>query len=203
MAGRRMDPYSTLGVPRDVDEKTLKSAYRKLAHQHHPDRNDDDPRAEERFKEISAAYALLSDPKRRSAYDEFGEIALDPNFDADRARQTRGPFGAGGAQGFDFGGDGAADLGSLFGEFFAGGGAPGRSTRRPRAGARGEDREITVSLDLEEAARGCERSISVQRHIATGAMQRESLRVQIPAGVKEGARIRLAGKGDAGRGGGR
>ena len=99
MVDRAKDPYSILGVPRDADARTIKRAYRRLAQEHHPDRNRDDAVAEERFKAISGAYAVLSDSERRRGYDEFGEIALDPNFNAAGARQARhNPFGGGGSR---------------------------------------------------------------------------------------------------------
>jgi DnaJ-class molecular chaperone len=199
MAAGRKDPYATLGVPRTSDEGAIKKAYRALAQRYHPDRNQDDEDAEERFKEISAAYSVLSDAKRRKAYDEYGDIALDPNFDPSSFRQQRGgsPFGG---QGFDSshnraGGQGGG-FGNIFDEFFgndSGGFARGRGPRR----AKGSDLETSVRLQLLEASKGCERSISIKR---SGTP--EVLRVQIPPGTKGGARIRLAGKGNPGTAGG-
>ncbi len=212
MAKRQQDPYAVLGVARDADEQTIKRAYRELAQKHHPDRNSDDPEAEDRFKEVSAAYTLLSDPKRRKAFDEFGDVARDPNFDPEKFRRSHDPFGgrfrgargAGGAAGQTFSsGAGFEDLGGIFGDLFGGQGArgmggPGRSARRDM---RGKDREAAIDLCLEDAARGCEQSLTIHRGTAGGVPARETLRVQVPAGVKDGAKIRLKGKGDEGRGG--
>lgn len=198
MAAAQTDPYSILGVARDADAKTIKRAYHRLAHEHHPDRNQDDARAEERFKSISSAYAVLSDAKRRKNYDEFGDIALNPNFDANAARQARSnPFGAGsfGRQGG--GGDAAGGFGSLFEEFFSNssGGFSRHQTPRP---SKGRDREVAFQLDLQEASDGVERPINLTR---AGAAS-ETLRVRIPKGTRDDARIRLAGKGDPGTNGG-
>ena len=119
-----MNPYDVLGVSRDATDAAIKKAYRRLAQQSHPDQNPDDPGAEERFKEIGQAYAVLSDARRRAAYDEFGEIALDPNFDADRARAaSTGGFGGFSFDAGDPRGGGFADLGN--------GGGQGHRYRRP------------------------------------------------------------------------
>ena len=103
------DLYKELGVSRDADASAIKKAYRKLAQQYHPDRNADNAQAEDRFKRISAAYTVLSDEKRRRDYDEFGEIAIDPNFDADKARRAAPGFGGSFGQGFG-GGFGNSDF---------------------------------------------------------------------------------------------
>jgi DnaJ-class molecular chaperone len=208
MATRRKDPYATLGVARDADADTIKKAYRKLAQQFHPDVNKDDTGAEDRFKQVSAAYSVLSDPKRRRSYDEFGEIALDPNFDADKARQASQGFGGGfGRGGFGGGGGGGefrtqdlGGLGSIFEEFFGGAAARG-GPRAPRQ-QRGGDLEASLELDVTEAALGCEKRITVSRPGEDNLPTQESLTVKIPPGVPPGGRIRLAGKGRPGLGGG-
>ncbi|MDP6978798.1 MAG: J domain-containing protein [Myxococcota bacterium] len=201
MPAQSLDPYAALGVSRDADERAIKRAYRELAQRHHPDRNPDDPVAEERFKEVSAAYAVLSDPERRKNYDEFGAIALDPNFDAARARAAgSNPFGGGhGFAGRGFAGGGASGgFSSLFDEFFrdSGGGFSRRDAPRP---AKGRDREITLELELEEASEGCERRVSTA---GNSAVSSSTLRVRIPPGTADKARIRLAGKGGPGQHGG-
>lgn len=196
MAGAGKDPYSILGVRRDADATSIKRAYRKLAQEHHPDRNQDDKVAEERFKAISGAYAVLSDPARRKNFDEFGEIALDPNFNPEGARQARqNPFGGG----FSSRGFGGGNSGSLFDEFFANASGGFSRQRTPRK-VKGRDREVTVELELREASEGCERSLSL---VSAGSEGNPStLRVQIPRGTRDDARIRLAGKGDPGAHGG-
>ncbi len=190
------DPYAALGVARGASADDIKKAYRKLAQKYHPDRNADDAEAEERFKEVSAAYAVLSDDDRRQAYDEFGEIALDPNFDVEQARQAQqaGGFGFSGFEGFqraDFG-DQAGGFGSIFEDLFGAGGRPHGGPPRPR---KGRDLEADLELDFEAAALGAERRISVARPLASGGVGSESLTVRIPPGVDDGGRIRLAGKG--------
>lgn len=179
-----MNLYDRLGVPRDANEAAIKKAYRKLAQESHPDRNPDNPKAEERFKEVAAAYAVLSDPERRSAYDEFGEVALDPTFDADQARA---------ASQFE----GFGDFGSLFEDLLGG----AQRGRRPRRGA---DLETTLDLDFVEAALGCTRRVDLRRPAGEGgaAARVESLDIRIPTGVRDGGKIRLAGKGSPGALGG-
>ncbi|MDG2050180.1 MAG: J domain-containing protein [Myxococcota bacterium] len=193
------DPYAALGVSRDAEIESIKKAYRKLAQQYHPDRNPDDPAAEERFKQVSAAYAVLSDPERRKNFDEFGEIALDVSFDAEKARAASRGFGGGfpgGAPGGGF--QDAGDLGSLFEDLFGG----GRAGRRGPFPQPGPDLETRLSLSFSEAVLGCEKRVEVSRPDAEGRTHRETLQVRIPTGVEDGARIRLAGKGGEGSGGG-
>jgi len=197
--GRR-DLYAVIGVARDASADDIKKAYRKLAQKYHPDQNADDPEAEEKFKEVSAAYTVLSDEQRRKDYDEFGDMAIDPNFDADKARQAGGQFGGFGggdfAQSFSRGGGGFQDaggFGSLFEDLFSGGGP-----RQPRQ-RRGADVEAELELDFIDAIKGSEQSLTLAR---PESGRRETLNVRIPPGVKEGGRIRLAGKGSPGMNGG-
>lgn len=194
----RKDLYAVIGVARDASADDIKKAYRKLAQKYHPDQNADDPAAEEKFKEVSAAYAVLSDEKRRKDYEEFGDIALDPNFDADKARQAGAQFGGfGGGESFSRGGGGgfqdAGGFGSLFEDLFGGGGP-----RQPRQ-RRGADLEAEIELDFMDAIKGSEQSLTLNR---PDSGQSETLKVRIPPGVKEGGRIRLAGKGSPGLNGG-
>ncbi len=211
---RRKDPYQVLGVARDASDDAVKKAYRKLARKHHPDVNPGDKAAEERFKEISEAYAVLSDAEKRRAYDEFGEIALEGGFDPEAARRARESFGqrfGGGRPGGSSGpgGDEYAfgDLDDLLGDLFSrrgwegrpgGPGGPGGGRR----GLRGPDVEAEVSLDLREAARGGEHRFTLARPAADGTTRNETVTVRIPAGVADGGRIRLPGKGGEGIGGG-
>jgi molecular chaperone DnaJ len=148
-AGTRRDYYEILGVDRDSPAGEIKAAYRKLAIKYHPDRNPDLPEAEEKFKEASEAYAVLSDPEKRSRYDRFGHQGL----------------GGEGFTGFDPGafGDFADILGDLFGFGDIFGGRRRATGNRPR---RGHDLQYTLRLSLEEAAAGLERSIRVPRREA-------------------------------------
>ncbi len=185
------DLYVTLGVPRDASADTIKQGYRRLAREAHPDANPDDPGAEERFKEISRAYSVLSDPDRRRSYDEFGDVALDPNFNAEAARRAHSAFGGGFSRSPGFDPRDAQGFSSLFEEFFGGiGGDP-----RRRAPRRGADLEATLELDFVKAALGDEHRLSVKRPSADGGLRTETLSVRIPPGVADGGRIRLAGKG--------
>jgi DnaJ-class molecular chaperone len=196
-----------LGVARDADADTIKKAYRKLARRHHPDVNPGDQAAEDKFKAISEAYDVLSDPVKRRNYDEFGEISLQGGFDADQARRAREAFGArfggagggpesggfGGGEPFEFG-----DLDDLLGRFgFGGRGASGRA-----AGLRGSDLEAVLELDFLEAATGGEKRLSLQLAGEDGRLHTQTLAVRIPPGVGDGGRIRLRGRGAPGRGGG-
>jgi molecular chaperone DnaJ len=144
LAAAKKDYYELLGVNRNASDDDLKKAYRKLALQFHPDRNPDDKHAEERFKEISEAYSVLSDGQKRAQYDQFGHAAFGDN----------GPFAGGG---FDFSGGFEDVFGDIFGEFFGGGG-------RRRGHSRGEDLRYNLSLKFEEAVSGTEKKIKIPRH---------------------------------------
>ena len=236
------DYYDLLGASRDASEDDLKKAYRKLAMKYHPDRNPDDTAAEQKFKEISEAYHVLSDKEKRAAYDRFGHAAFD------------GASGGPGPGGFDFGTSFADVFDDLFGEFM-GGGARRGGRRQP---ARGADLRYNMEIALEDAFSGKQATIrvpgtvscepcsgsgaragtrpttcgtcggagkvraqqgffTVERTCPTcqgagqviadpcpecrgaGRVQKEkSLAVNIPAGVEDGTRIRLAGEGEAG-----
>lgn len=203
MARGSRDLYAILGVPREADEGAIRKAYRSLARRYHPDVNPGDRQAEERFKEISEVYAVLSDPEKRRDYDEFGEVSLEAGFDREAARRMRetfgarfgGPGGGFGGQGFQFG-----DIDDLLAGFF--GGRGGRGAGGPGFALRGPDVEAELELDFLEAARGTEKRISLARPTAQGGMRSDSVTVRIPPGVDEGGRIRIAGKGGEGSGGG-
>lgn len=241
------DLYKTLGVSKGASAEEIKKAYRKLARKYHPDRNPDDPKAEERFKEVQGAYDTLSDPEKRREYDAGGAFA---GFGG-----GRGPFGpgAGGAPG----GFGPGDLGDIFSNLFGRGG--GRA--QPRQ-VRGRDLETEVNLTFDQAVNGAQVSVTVPKAERCGTcggngakpgtapttcprcggrgidaqsqgffsisqpcpqcggagqivedpcptcggsgltQQRKRYKVNIPRGVRNGARIRLAGKGEAGPRGG-
>lgn len=244
----KRDYYELLGVARGASDAELKSAFRKLAMQHHPDKNPGDAGAEAKFKELNEAYQVLSDPQRRQAYDRFGHAAFD------------GPGGGGQGFGDDFGSSMADIFDDLFGEFMGrgrGGGGRGGNGRE-----RGADLRYNLEITLEEAFGGKTATIKVPTSIAceactgtgakpgsrpkqcptcggygrvrasqgffsiertcptchgrgeiiedpcnvcsgAGTMSRErTLSVNIPAGVEDGTRIRLAGEGEAGMRGG-
>ena len=208
MPPEKRDLYQVLGVARDVDAEALRKAYRKLARRHHPDVNPGDEAAEERFKEISQAYDVLSDPVKRRNYDEFGEVSLQGGFDAEQARRAREAFGARfggepgqGAGGFEFRSGEPfefGDLDDLLGRF----GFGGRGGRAGRAaGMRGPDLEATLELDFLEAAKGGEKRLSLQLVGEDGRPRTQTLTVRIPPGVGDGGRIRLRGRGAPGRAG--
>jgi molecular chaperone DnaJ len=147
----KADYYEVLSVSRDASDQELKTSYRKLAMQFHPDRNPDDPSAEEKFKECSEAYQVLSDPEKRAAYDRYGHAAFQGGAGGGS------PFG--GAQGFN--GQDLGDIfGDLFGEMFNMGGGGGRKASRVQ---RGRDLRYDLTLEFEEAVFGKEKEITIRR----------------------------------------
>lgn len=203
----KKDFYSILGVKRSATADELKKAYRKLALQHHPDKNPGDKKAEEKFKEISEAYDTLSDPKKREMYDQFGHAG------AQGFGGAGGPFGGGGSGGFGgFGGFGGAGgpggsrsqggdpfqdiFGDVFGDIFGAGRASGGPRSRRQQNIKGTDLRYTLSITFEESALGCEKVISFIRQ-KNGKDDSAKLSVNVPAGVKEGQRLKLAGEGDS------
>jgi molecular chaperone DnaJ len=139
----KRDYYEILGVNRDATEDEIKKSYRKLAMKHHPDRNPDNPKAEESFKEAKEAYEVLSDDHKRAAYDQFGHAGVDPSAGA-------GP----GGQGF---GNFADAFGDIFGDIFGGGAGGGRRSNVYR----GADLRYNMEISLEDAARGTETKIRI------------------------------------------
>jgi len=220
MAGK--DYYSILGLNRGASDKDIKQAYRKLARKYHPDVNPGNKAAEEKFKEINQAYEVLSDAEKRKKYDQFGEGWEHADQFARAGTQGGGPGGFDFAS-FNFGGapggttfSASGDMESLFDELLHG--TRGRRSQ-PR---RGEDIEHPVEITLEEAFRGTSRILSLQSQEVcsacggsgragkgvcltcrgAGAVPRvKQLEVKIPAGVRTGSRVRIAGQGGAGRGG--
>ena len=250
MATATKNLYEVLGVPKNASQDEIKKAYRKLARQHHPDRNPGNKEAEERFKAVQGAYDVLSDPEKRKQYDTFGSVD-------GRAAGGPGP-GFGGVRFEDFNlGDLGGGLGDIFGGLFG----RGRGTAQPQA-QRGSDLAVEVNLSFEDALRGVETKIPVETDAAcaecggsgarpgtapavcpecrgrgvlaesqglfaisqpcprcrgngtiiedpcprcqgTGRERRtRRYTVKIPAGVKDGSRVRLKGKGEPGLGGG-
>jgi curved DNA-binding protein len=194
MAAHRKDAYATLGVSRDADDDTIRKAYRKLARELHPDVNPNNTKAEDRFKAVSEAYAVLSDSDKRRDYDEFGDVAFQSGFDAKQARRTRSAYG-GGFQEFGFGG-----IDDIVSDLFGRG--AGRGGARSPLRRRGATLEATLALDFLEAARGGERRFQISRPTASGGKRSESVSVRIPPGVADGGTIRLRGKGGEGIAGG-
>jgi len=147
MASEKRDFYEVLGINKNADEAEIKKAYRNLAKKYHPDMNPGDKKAEQLFKEVNEAYAVLSDPDKRAKYDQFGQAAFEPGGGFDG--------GFGGFEGFgDFGG-----LGDIFSTFFGGG-----ATQTRRNGpVRGEDVYARVTISFEEAAFGCKKEVSFNR----------------------------------------
>lgn len=189
------DLYAELGVPRGADVDEIRSAYLKLAREFHPDVNPNNPSAEERFKRVSAAYDVLSDPEKRKLYDEFGTAGLADGFGPEQARAYRrwseGARHSPGSEGFFRGGS----LEDLFGDLF---GAEHRELPR-----RGADVEGEISVDFASAIRGEEVHVQLRKPTALGEAPAEtSLRVRLPTGTNDGSRIRLAGQGGPGHNGG-
>ena len=199
------DPYSVLGVAKNASSEEIKKAYRKLAKKLHPDMNPGDKKAEERFKEVSSAFEIVGDPKKRALWDEFGEVSTRSGFDEAKARAYReqasqgfsgfggGPSGGGFSGGFGGGFD-PDDLSSMFGDLFNR--RQGGRTRRTRMEPLpGEDVEAEMEVELRDAVLGAEREITLQR---PGVDQPSRLKVRIPPGVETGSRVRLPGQGGPG-----
>jgi DnaJ-class molecular chaperone len=207
----KRDYYDILGVPKTSSADEIKSAYRKLARKFHPDATKNDPKLTERFKEAQEAYDVLGDPAKRANYDQFGHAGVgggaaaggDPYEAYRRAQQARGNGGGGGGgarrwnagpgvtvEDFDFGG---GDVGSIFDQLFGGGGGRTRGARSraaPQPAPRGGDIEHPVSLTFEQAAIGTHLPLQINRE---GKL--ETIDIKIPAGVRDGSRVRIKGRG--------
>jgi DnaJ-class molecular chaperone len=191
------DPYATLGVSRGASDKDIKSAYRKLAKELHPDRNKDNPKAAERFSDVTRAYDLLSDKDKRAQFDR-GEIDADGN-PMGFGFGGRGPGGGfGGQRGFGGGFEAEGiDLGDLFGGIFGGRG-PGAEAAsfgggRQRAAPRGANVHYRLAVSLPDAA-----TLASQR-VTLG--DGKTINLKLPPGTEDGTQMRLAGKGEQGPGG--
>jgi molecular chaperone DnaJ len=146
---QNFDPYRSLGVEKNASDDDIKKAYRKMSKQYHPDLNKDNPKAEEKFKEVNAAYQILSDKQKRQQYDQFGSAAFG-----------QGPQGGGaGFGGYDFGG--GAGFADIFETFF--GGSGGFSQSSQRRNRKGQDIEVQVTIQFEEAAFGTEKTINLNK----------------------------------------
>lgn len=202
------DLYDVLGVDEDADKEEIKKAYRTLARKHHPDRNPDDPNAEEKFKEIQNAYSILSDEEKRQQYDAQRQFGGQPGGFGGGDRGSWNQSGGGREIHFEqgnfqdvFGGGGRGGLGDIFENFFGGASGGTRTRGRdpfqqqrqqgPRRGRQGgQDIETTLRLSFREALEGGRKKVE----LPTG----ESIRLKIPKGVRNGYKIRLKGRGQAG-----
>lgn len=182
------DYYEILGLKKGASPEEIKKAFRKLAVKYHPDKNAGDKKAEDRFKEINEAYAVLSDPQKKSQYDQFGSAGFHQRYSQEDIFRN---FNAGDIfKEFNLGGSD-----DVFSRIFGGGGfrqGGGRSMSR-----KGQDFEMEVAISFMEAFSGGEKRIAFNREGRS-----EELSVKLPAGIDSGARLRLSGKGGAGIGGG-
>jgi curved DNA-binding protein len=215
------DYYATLGLTKTATDKEIKQAFRKLARKYHPDVNPGDKAAEARFKEINEANEVLSDPDKRRKYDELGaNWKAYENVPPGAQGWPGGPGGFGGFSGFPGAGTyrtgsggqyrtvsqeemdeilgGGGGFSDFFATFFGGGGGDGEERRTRRRNKVGADLEHPVQLTLDEAYHGALRRISLKREGHTRAID-----VRIPAGVRDGARVRVSGEGEPGSSGGK
>ena len=206
---QRKDYYEILEISRNADEGSIKKAYRKLAKKYHPDTNGGNPQAEQKFKEITEAYNVLSDSEKRKLYDQFGHSAFDGSMGS-----GGNPYENPGANYREFhfeGGDADDIFEDIFGNLFRGGFQEGGFTGqgfendfengrfyRRNYPEKGSDIEASLKIGFDEAAFGGERIVTLRDE--TGHTQ--SLEVRIPAGIDTGKAIRLRGKGRAGKNGG-
>ena len=231
MSSTKRDYYDVLGISRDADAAAIKRAYRKLAKKYHPDSNPGDKTAEQMFKDVNEAYDVLSDPKKKKLYDQFGHAAFDETAGYGQGAGA-GAGGFGGFGGFGNGAGGAYRSGSFrsgdgtYHEFhFEGGDGDDMFGGKGRAGSagfggsgfhgfgggngfsgsgfsdRGNDLNAEVQITFDEAVHGCEKTITIQNPNQPGSRP-QTLKVKIPAGIETGKSIRLAGKGMPGTGGG-
>lgn len=197
------DLYEALGVGRSASASEIKKAYRALTRKYHPDKNPGDTAAEDRFKSVSTAYDVLSDPEKRTLYDEFGDVSLTQGFDAERARaykqtRERSSFGGGGP-GFggpemfqDLGDAKSTSFDDLLGRLFGGGRvrtSGGASRTRP-----GQDIQGEIKVSFNDALRG----VTVPLRVESQGGGANTIDVKVPAGMPDGGKLRVRGKGGAG-----
>ena len=200
-----MDYYETLGVKKDVTPTEIKKKYRKLALKYHPDKNEGDKQAEEKFKEISEAYAVLSDPEKRKQYDLYGSNGFHQRysqedifrgFDLNDILRQFGVGGAGAGSSANFrtgmGGNGRFD--SFFNQGNGGGCGGGGCYSAPE---KGQDMTYQINVTLEEVLNGAERTITLRKNGSS-----HNVSVKIPKGIEEGKKLRLQAKGGASKNGG-
>ena len=183
------DYYAVLGVDKTADKDQIKKAYRKLAIKYHPDKNPDDKNAEARFKEVSEAYAVLSDPEKKRQYDQFGEAGFHQRFSQEDIFRNA-----------DFGDIfrefGFGDGDDIFSQLFGGGRRPGTRSQRPRP-VKGQDYLMRITIPFRQAILGGDRRIDLDRDGTN-----EHIQVRIPVGVEPGQKLRISGKGGPGISGG-
>jgi molecular chaperone DnaJ len=199
----KRDYYQVLGIGRNAGQDEIKKAYRKLAKKYHPDTNTGNEQAQQKFQEISEAYAILSDAEKRKLYDQFGHRAFDGSMpEGGPYEQPKGTY-----REYHFDGDGFREggfegghmddiFGDLFGNMFHGGNFGQRGSFQRK----GQDMTAQVSVTFEEAAFGCEKRIVLGD--AGAGNKGQTLKVSIPAGIEDGKSLRLSGKGMPGTGGG-
>jgi molecular chaperone DnaJ len=206
----KQDYYSILSVARNASQDEIKKTYRKLAMKFHPDKNPGNKQAEDKFKQITEAYEILSDEKKRASYDQFGHAGVGggPGGFGGSSGGAGGFGGFGGGPGSRNGGptgDPFQDIfGEVFGDIFRGTQSGQRDSGFGSRGARptrGADLRYTLNLSFEEAAQGCEKPIQFIR-IRNSSEETTKLMVTVPAGVKSGQRLKLRGEGDGGGHGG-
>jgi curved DNA-binding protein len=202
MSAQYKDYYQSLGVPRTATADELKKSFRRLAREFHPDVAKDKKKAEEKFKEINEAYEVLSDPDKRKKYDELGadwksgaEFRPPPDYGGFGGGQPFGRAGRGGGAEFEFQGTGFSDFfEQMFGAQRRGGGFGGQSGFADEEMAEpSRDIEGDILVSLEEAKRGSLRTVTVRHENRTDSHQ-----VKIPAGITEGQKLRIAGRGEGG-----
>lgn len=190
----KRDYYEILGVARDADDSTIKKAYRKLAKKYHPDTNVGNRQAEEKFKEVTEAYDILSDPEKRKLYDRFGHGAFDSSAAGNTdPHQNAYGFGGTGAHEYHFEG---SDIDDILKNFFGGGFG---GYEHGGFSGDGSDLQAEINISFDEAVFGCEKTIQLTD--AGGGTR--SLKVRIPAGIDTGKSIRLREKGMPGSRGGK
>lgn len=179
----KRDYYDVLGVQKNSTEKEIKKAYKRLAMKYHPDKNQGDAHAADKFKEIKEAYEILTDADKRGQYDDYGHAAF----------QNGGGGGFGGGQGYggfeDIFGRGRGGFGGGFDDMFS-------QQRQPRP-QKGQDRQFNLTVEFAEAINGCEQVIELP---VNGVSKK--INVKVPAGIEDGEKIRFAGKGESGAYGG-
>lgn len=202
------DYYQTLGISKGANDDEIKRAYRRLAKQYHPDVNKGEKASEERFKDISEAYSVLSDKEKRKQYDMFGSGAFQGGFDPSQSGGRWSSGAPGGGFRYETSGDmgGMGDLGDIFGELFNMGGftrSAGRKRPQGRANSYsakvdGGDTYANLEIDFEDALKGISKKMSIRR-----GSEADNITVKIPAGVDNGSKVRIKGKGHPGQAGGK